>query len=433
MLPYTALHYLLFDFINEPLLMTSCNIPGEPVSILEKMGTYFLTHERRIVNRCDDSVVKVIDEIPFFLRRSRGYTPIPVKFPIDCQDTVALGAELNNVMCTSKKNNCYLSQYIGDTSQYETYNFLKETTMKFIHLTRVKPRIITCDLHPGYNSTIFATELAKKNDAKLIQIQHHKAHVASVAAEHNITDYVGIAMDGLGYGDDGRLWGGEIFSVRNGNIFTRVGHLEEQPQLGGDSATIYPKKMLFGILSKILTEKEILSLHLFDKNESRIYLKTLQNNFNIQHTTSTGRILDAVSALLGFCDERTYDGRPAMILESMATTSLEFEPVFSQADGKTILMTTPLFDFLYRMRADKGKLAATAQMYIAKGLFQIAEKAVSTKNLPIVFSGGVAYNRMISEYMLKHCVLVNRELPAGDGGICYGQAYLANIDERSFP
>jgi hydrogenase maturation protein HypF len=305
--------------------------------------------------------------------------------------------------------------------------------MKFIHLTRVKPRIITCDLHPGYNSTIFATELAKKNDAKLIQIQHHKAHVASVAAEHNITDYVGIAMDGLGYGDDGRLWGGEIFSVRNGNIFTRVGHLEEQPQLGGDSATIYPKKMLFGILSKILTEKEILSLHLFDKNESRIYLKTLQNNFNIQHTTSTGRILDAVSALLGFCDERTYDGRPAMILESMATTSLEFEPVFSQADGKTILMTTPLFDFLYRMRADKGKLAATAQMYIAKGLFQIAEKAVSTKNLPIVFSGGVAYNRMISEYMLKHCVLVNRELPAGDGGICYGQAYLANIDERRFP
>jgi hydrogenase maturation protein HypF len=433
MLPYTALHYLLFDYVNEPLVMTSSNIPGEPISTTEKIGTYFLTHERRIVNRCDDSVIKVIHNSSFFLRRSRGYTPLPVILPMQCQDTIALGAELNNVMCTAKKNKCYSSQYIGDTSKYETYNFLKQTTMNFIHLTRLKPQIIACDLHPSYNSTIFAEELAKKYNAKLIQIQHHKAHVASVAAEHNITDYVGIAMDGLGYGDDGRLWGGEIFSVRKGNIFTRVGHLEEQPQIGGDSATIYPKKMLFGILSKILTEKEILSLHLFDKNESRIYLKTLQNNFNIQHTTSTGRILDAVSALLGFCDERTYDGRPAMILESMATTSLEFEPVFSQADGKTILMTTPLFDFLYRMRADKGKLAATAQMYIAKGLFQIAEKAVSTKNLPIVFSGGVAYNRMISEYMLKHCVLVNRELPAGDGGICYGQAYLANIDERRFP
>ena len=175
-------------------------------------------------------------------------------------------------------------------------------------------------------------------------------------------------MDGLGYGDDGRLWGGEIFSVQNGNIFTRVGHLEEQPQMGGDSATIYPKKMLFGILSKILTEKELLKLHLFSEKESRLYLKILQNNFNIQCTTSAGRILDAVSALLGFCDKRTYDGRPAMILESMATTPLEFEPVFSQEDGKTILMTTPLFDFLYTTKAEKGKLAATAQMYIAKGL-----------------------------------------------------------------
>jgi hydrogenase maturation protein HypF len=159
-------------------------------------------------------------------------------------------------------------------------------------------------------------------DAKLIQIQHHQAHVASVAAEHKITDYVGIAMDGLGYGNDGMLWGGEIFCVRKENTFARIGHLEEQPQLGGDSATIYPKKMLFGILSKILTEKELLKLRLFDKKESRFYLRILHNNFNVQRTTSTGRILDAVSALLGFCEKRTYDGRPAMIPESMATTYL---------------------------------------------------------------------------------------------------------------
>jgi hydrogenase maturation factor HypF (carbamoyltransferase family) len=118
-----------------------------------------------------------------------------------------------------------------------------------------------------------------------------------------------------------------------------------------------------------------------------------------------------------------------MILESMATTPLEFEPIFSKEDGKTILMTTPLFDFLHGESAEKGKLAATAQMYIAKGLFMIAEKTVSAKNVPIVFSGGVAYNRMISEYMLKHGALVNKELPAGDGGICYGQTYLANMGE----
>jgi hydrogenase maturation protein HypF len=408
--------------------MTSNNFPGEPISTTEKIGSYFLTHERRIVNRCDDSVVKVIHNTPFFLRRSRGYTPLPIMLPIECHDTVAVGAELNNVICTTKKNNCYLSQYIGDTSKYETYNFLKETVANFIHLSRLKPQIIACDLHPNYTSTMFARELARKYKAKLIQIQHHKAHVASVAAEHQITDYVGITMDGLGYGDNGELWGGEIFSVQKGNIFTRVGHLEEQPQLGGDSAAIYPKKMLFGILSKLLTEEKLIQLRLFNEKESKLYLKLLRNNFNIQNTTSTGRILDAVSALLGFCDERTYDGRPAMILESKATTPLQFEPIFSKEQEETILMTTPLFEYLLRGDQDKGKLAATTQLYIAKGLFEIAKKAVKNKKTPIVFSGGVAYNRMISYYMLTHGVLVNKELPAGDGCICYGQTYLASLE-----
>ncbi|DAC73288.1 MAG TPA: carbamoyltransferase HypF [Thermoplasmata archaeon] len=428
MLPYTALHYLLFEHIKEPLVMTSCNIPGEPVATIEKIGKYFLTHERRIVNRCDDSVVKVIHGTTFFLRRSRGYTPLPVILPINCQDTIAVGAELNNVVCTTKKNKCYLSQYIGDTSKFETLNFLKDTVLKYVHLTRLKPEIIACDLHPGYNSTLFAKEMAERYNAKLIQVQHHQAHVASVAAEHNIKEYIGIAMDGLGFGTDGRLWGGEVFLVRNGRMFTRIGHLEEQPQLGSDSATIYPKKMLFGILSKTLTEEKLLRFGLFNEQESRIYLQMLHNNFNIQYTTSSGRILDAVSALLGFCDLRTYDGRPAIILESMASTPLTFEPIFSQEKGVKILLTTQLFDFLLKnMKHKKGELAATAQIYLAKGLFEIAKNASNKKDLPIVFSGGVAYNRMISSYMLQNGILVNRELPAGDGGVCYGQAYIANL------
>ena len=430
MLPYTALHYLLFDFLKEPLVMTSSNLPGEPISTTEDIGRYFLTHERKIINRCDDSVLKVIDNTPFLLRRSRGFTPLPLQLPIECKDTVAVGAEMNNVICTVKKNKCYLSQYIGDTSHYETYNYLKETTLKFIHLTRSIPKIIACDLHPGYNSTIFAHELAKKYHTKLVQIQHHMAHVASVAAEHNLTSYIGIAMDGLGYGDDGKLWGGEVFSVYNGNRFTRIGHLEEQPQIGGDSATIYPKKMLFGILAKILTEEELIKLQLFNDKKTRLYFKLLQNKSNIQYTTSTGRILDATSALLGFCDMRTYDGRPAMILESKATSYLKFEPIFSKKDGVTILMTTPLFDFLYSSNAKKGSLAATAQMYLAEGLYMIAEKTARKNNVPIVFSGGVAYNRMISEFLLQHGVLVNKNLPSGDGGICYGQSYLANLSSK---
>ncbi len=428
MLPYTALHYLMFDFINIPLVMTSCNIPGEPVSITEKLGNYFLTHERKIVNRCDDSVLKVIHNKTFYLRRSRGYTPIPIKLPIQCQDTIAVGAELNNVICTAKKDKCFLSQYVGETSKFETINFLKDTVYRFIKLTRLKPKIVVCDLHPNYNSTIFARELTDRYNAKLIQIQHHKAHVASVAAEHNIKEYVGIAMDGLGYGDDGKIWGGEVFKVNQGNNFKRVGHLEEQPQLGGDSATIYPKKMLFGILSKFLNEKDLLKLGLFDEKETGLYLKVLQSKFNTPYTTSSGRILDAVSALLGICDKRTYDGRPAMILESVATKPLNFEPIILHKNGKKVLMTTHLFEFLLNnINREKGQLTATAQMYLASGLLAIAKQANKKDNIPIVFSGGVAYNRMISEFMINNGVLVNKEIPCGDGGICYGQAYLANL------
>lgn len=431
MLPYTALHYLLFDFINEPLLMTSSNTPGEPVALTEDIGNHFLTHERTIVNRCDDSVLKIIDDSIFFLRRSRGYTPLPIVLPVDCQDTVAVGAELNNVISTTKKNKCYLSQYIGDTSKYETYHFLKEAVRKHIRLTRLKPTLIVCDLHPGYQSTSFAKELAGQYHGTLVPIQHHKAHVASVAAEHRITDYVGIAMDGLGYGDDGRLWGGEVFSVANGNEFSRIGHLEEQPQLGGDSATIYPKKMLFGILSRFLAETELLKLKLFNVKESRLYLQMIQNDFNIQYTTSTGRILDAVAALLGLCDQRTYDGRPAMILESTATTPLKCEPKIVETQGKSILKSTPLFEFLLEnINRDRGTLAATAQMYLAKGFWRIAKKTTNHNKTPIVFSGGVAYNRMISGYLLRHGGITNRDLPVGDGGICYGQSYLANLAEK---
>ncbi|MBN1157112.1 carbamoyltransferase HypF, partial [Candidatus Woesearchaeota archaeon] len=375
------------------------------------------------VNRCDDSVIKVISNKPFFLRRSRGFTPMPLELQTCFRETIALGAELNNAICGAKKNRCFLSQYIGNTAKFETSNFLKESAERMIKLTRLKPEIVVCDLHPEYNSTLFARELAEKYNARLVQLQHHKAHVASVAAEHGLRDYVGIAMDGLGYGEDGNIWGGEVFDICNGNKFERLGHLEEQPQLGGDSATFYPKKMLFGILSGFMDEKELLRMEIFDEKQTNLHLNQLKQNFNIPVTTSAGRILDAVSALLGFCDYRSYDGRPAMVLEGRATLPYDFEPLIKN----NVLMTTPLIEFiLSNIDKDKGRLAATAQQYLAEGLFNIAK----TRNKAIVLSGGVAYNRMISGFMLEREVLVNKYIPSGDGGICLGQAYLANISQN---
>jgi hydrogenase maturation protein HypF len=425
MLPYTSLHHLLFDSIDSPLVMTSCNISGEPISDEEILCSSFLTHDRKIINRCDDSVIKVIAGNPFFLRRSRGYVPLPVKMPLDCIDTIAVGAEMNNCISIAKKNNCYLSQYIGQTGKLATFEYMKGVIGHLIKITRANPMIIACDLHPDYNSTQLAKELSIRYGAKLFTVQHHKAHIAGVAAEHGLKDYVGIAMDGLGYGEDGNIWGGEVFDVSDSVNFTRIGSLEEVPQLGGDSSAIYPKKMLFGILSKILVEKELLRLSLFDSKEASLYISQLKKGFNVQMTTSAGRILDAVSAFLGLCDKRTYDGRPAMILESIATAPLGLRPKIDAKEmGREILSTTHLFRFLLENKdMPIGILAATSQMYLAHGLYEIAAK----KNKPIVFSGGVAYNRMISGFLISKGVLVNKEIPAGDGGICYGQAYLANL------
>lgn len=425
MLPYTAIHYMLFEYINCPILMTSCNLPGEPVAINEKIADNFLTHERRIVNRCDDSVIKIINGKILYLRRSRGFTPLPVKLPILCIDSLSLGAEMNSVVCAAKKSNAYLSQYIGETSKLETYEFLKDAVKNLITLTRLKPKIIASDLHPSYNSTIYADKLSSKFKAVHVKVQHHKAHVASAAAEYSLKDYVGIAMDGVGYGEDGKLWGGEVFDVTNEINFERIGHLEEQPLLGGDSAVIYPKKMLFGILSGFLNEKDLTKLELFNEKETKLYIKQLDENYNIQKTTSAGRVLDAASALLGVCNKRDYDGRPAMLLESAAYRKKPYDlkPVFEKKNSVIILKTMPLFKFLLKnINKDRGRLAATAQTYIAKGLYEIAKQ----RKKPIVFSGGVAYNEMISSFMINKRVLLNKEIPCGDGGIAYGQAYLAN-------
>lgn len=423
MLPYTPLHYLLFDFIKEPLLMTSCNLPGNPVSTEEKIADHFLTHERNIINRCDDSVIKVIRDKPLFLRRSRGFTPSPVKLPILADDTLSVGAELNNVICATKGNKCFLSQYIGETSKLETLDFMKDTINTFVRLTRLKPKIVVCDLHPQYNSTIVAEELAKTFSAKLVRVQHHHAHVASVAAEHNLKDYVGIAADGLGYGEDTTIWGGEIFDVSQ-NKFKRIGHLELQPQLGGDSSAIHPKKMLFSILSKFLDANEIGKLNLFSEEEINVYSSMLAYNFNIVMTSSAGRIFDAASALLNICQKRTYEGRPAMLLESSSSKPYRIDPVIKSKNRKKILMTTPLFEYLINnLNTDYRRLSATVQMYIAEGMHEIA----ASSGKPIVFSGGVAYNRIISEFMISKGVMLNKEVPCGDGGISYGQAYIANL------
>jgi hydrogenase maturation protein HypF len=384
---------------------------------------YYLSNEREIVNRVDDSIIKVIEEKPLFIRRARGYATIPIKIDNGLSTILSVGSGMNNTICLTGENNYFISEHIGNTQALGTLENHKKIIEEYIKFTKIQPEIITCDLHPEYNVLENAKELAKEYKTKLVQVQHHKSHVASVAAEHGLKDYVGIAMDGTGHGTDETIWGGEVFSVTDDTNFERIGHLELHPMIGGDSSVKNPKKMLVGILSKILDEMELIDLELFSIEETNLYLKQLDENFNVAFTSSAGRVLDAASALLNICDSRDYDGRPAMLLESIATEPLELEPLIKEEDGKKILMTTPLFKFLLNnLDKDKGRLAATAQTYLAKGMLKIAKEIGNQ----VVFSGGVAYNKMITEYMIKNGVLLNKEVPPGDGGISFGQAWIAS-------
>jgi len=322
---------------------------------------------------------------------------------------LAMGADIVGCACFLHDGKFTRTEISGDLSILENYEKYKKAAVAF-----PKPDIIACDTHPQFISSKLAEEIAKKHSAKLVKIQHHKAHLAAAAYEHKLTEYSGIAADGLGYGDDQNLWGGEVFSFNN-NKFNRIGHLQEQPQIGGDSAALEPRKMLFGILAGFMSNNELKN-HFSD--EEMLYQKMLDRNFNIHMTTSAGRILDAASAFLGICDKMTYPGQPAIELEKAATEPYELKPKINNG----ILNTTHLFQYLAEnIKKDRGRLAATAQMYIAQGLLEIAK----TQNHKILFTGGVAHNRMISSYMKKNNVLVSKE--PGDSSICIGQALLAKI------
>jgi len=416
MLPYTALHYLLLDALGEPVVMTSSNLSDAPITTTEgeQAANIILTHERRIENPVDDSLMKIVAGRPLLLRRSRGFVPrsLPVKGPQ--RQLLALGAEQENTFCVLKDGKAFLSQYMGTTSNSDAFKRYKKMIRKFLRFTDCTPEAVVVDAHPGYNTSRYGAELAAELGLPLIRVQHHEAHAAAVAMEHGLEEPVSIVCDGLGYGKDGTIWGGEVFSVRDG-AFERVGHLEEQLQLGGDSATIFPDKMLYAILSRFLSHKECKRYVTgFTDEELGILRSQLKQRLNCPVTTSCGRILDAAAALLDLCHERSYEGRPAMLLDAHATRAYDLEPVI---EGN-VLMTTPLFRFLVENREkESSRLAATVQTYLARGLHAIA----AAFGKPITFSGGCAYNRSMTAYMVKQGVFVNEQVPCGDGGISFGQ------------
>jgi hydrogenase maturation protein HypF len=449
MLPYTGLHSMLFDETSErAFVMTSANPPNEPIikddeeafARLRDVVDYFLVHNRRISQRCDDSVVRLLDGTVTLLRRSRGYAPapIPVAVPKD-SCTLGVGGELNVTSCLIHQGRAYMTQHIGDVETLQTFQFQKEATKHILMLTGCKPDVVGRDLHPLFNTTRFADEFAEESRMRVVPVQHHYAHVAGLMAEHNVDEIVGICCDGYGYGDDGSAWGGEvIFADHNGH--KRVGHLEPQPMIGGDLATKYPLRMVAGILRG---EPEVADW-LFERRRQFRHgeeeVNALLKQLHPVHatTTSCGRVLDAVSAILGLCYERTYEGEPAMKLESAALGGkdvLKLEPVLKADVIGTTSMVHEVFANIRRLRVQD--LAYSAQSYIARSLGQSAITVANELGLETIgFTGGVACNEAITQILRVALeregfrFLVHKSVPPGDGGLSFGQAVVAAKTRR---
>ena len=450
MLPYTGLHYLLFDEVDDAaFVMTSANSSNQPIikdneEALRTLGNtvdYFLFHDRQIAHRCDDSVLRTHGKHRVFIRRSRGYAPTPIILRQKAKRcVVGLGGELNNTSCVLLENKAFISPHVGDVENVETRAFLENTTRHLIHLTNSKIEAIACDLHPKFTTTRLAQQLAEENNWKLVQVQHHHAHIAALMAEHNIKEMVGVCCDGYGYGTDGEAWGGEILLCTEGTeSFRRVAHLEKQPLLGGDLATRYPLRIAAGILSKEMDVEEWLleNARLFPhgKKEAQLIVDQLRKNVEVTETTSCGRVLDAVAAILDICYERTYEGEPTMKLESTAMRGkdvLKLEPTVR----KGILETTQLVygAFENRNKSPKSDLAYSTHVYLAKGLAALAvENALKNDVKTIGFSGGAACNEILASIMRKFVedaglqFVVHSAVPPGDGGVSFGQAVVGGF------
>ena len=453
MLPYTGLHYMLFDQVNDPAyVMTSANPPNQPivkdnVQALKALGNtvdYFLFHNREIAHRCDDSVLRVHGDYQVFLRRSRGYAPAPIRLKQKSKRcVVALGGELNNTSCVLLDDKAFISQYIGDVENVETRSFLQEATNHLQLLTNCKSEMVACDLHPKFTTTNLAKAMAEANGSLVVQVQHHHAHAAALMAEHSLDEAVSIVCDGYGYGTDGEAWGGEVlFCTHKSAEFKRLGHLKTQPLLGGDLASRYPVRVAVGMLGKVgVNVEEWLSKnnqHLpYGEPEAKLILSQLQKGVGIIETTSCGRVLDAIAVVLGVCFERTYEGELAMKLESTAlagTDLLKLEPQLQGDVLDTSYLIGSIYDSLGTVSA--ADLAYSAHVYLAKGLGQLAIQAANEKNLKNVgFSGGAACNQILAHLMRETVesaglrFFVHKSVPAGDGGISFGQAVVAGFSK----
>jgi hydrogenase maturation protein HypF len=444
MLPYTPLHYLLFaSGAPDVLVMTSANHSSEPIAYddedaverLSGIADALLVGERPIARRVDDSVARNGAFGPAILRRSRGYAPgavahLPGKRPI-----LALGADLKNTITLAVDGQAFVSQHIGDLDHYQAFRAFTETITDLVSMYEVDcdDLLIVHDNHPQYASTLHASEL--KGSRKLA-VQHHRAHVASVLAERGEWErrVIGVSFDGAGYGDDGSIWGGEVFvgSVQSG--FDRVAHLRSAALPGGDAAAQYPVQAAAGFLAQLDILPDMIADPFNFPGRFAGAMGLVKKGVRTFSTTSMGRLFDAVAALLGFTREISFEGQAAMWIEHLARRASSPDFYWFPFSGDELdfrpLLRSVIID---RQRGrDICEIARIFQRAVAVGLRDSVSALAEMHSIDtVVLSGGVFQNELLMEDVKSLfddesiSVWTNREVPSNDGGISLGQAAIA--------
>ncbi len=462
MLPYSPLHLLLLADWDRPLVMTSGNLSDEPQCTdngeagqrLAGLADAYLLHDRAIVNRVDDSVVRVMDGAPRLLRRARGLAPAPIPLPPGFErapPTLALGGELKATICLVKDGQAILSQHLGDLEEVTTALDYQRTIGLYLDLFGLEPRLLALDRHPGYRSTQIGQDWAARDGLDLMEVQHHQAHIAAVLADNawplDGGPVLGLALDGLGYGDDGTVWGGELL-LADYRGFRRLGSLRPVPLPGGAKAMVEPWRNTYAQLAAVPGWEEVrsrwpdLDITRFLAAQPLGVLDTLMaRGLNSPMSSSCGRLFDAVAAALGICREGiSYEGQAAIELEASARPHLAgCGPGygFDSVDGPAglVLDPGPIWPALLGDLAGGGPvgvLAARFHLGLAAALVAATRRLADREGLTTcALSGGVFQNRTLFEAVAAGLraeglmVLAHRQVPANDGGLSLGQAVVA--------
>ena len=479
-LPYTPVHHLLFaEGGFKALVMTSGNLSEEPIAIdnedarkrLSGLADSFVVHNREILLRCDDSVVRVSSALPAIapqapqsralncrarregaectekiqqLRRSRGFVPVPVFLRDEVPCILAVGGELKNTLCLTKGKHAFLSQHIGDLENLESYKFFEEAIRHLRTILEIQPAAIAYDLHPDY----FPTKWALQQDGKhVVGVQHHHAHIASCMAENHLDGKViGFALDGTGYGTDGNVWGGEVLLADYDN-FERAAHFEYVPMPSGAAAIREPWRMAVGYLARHFgrdfVERDLPFLRNIKIENLETLLRMLERKINSPQTSSCGRLFDAVAAIAGVRQFVNYEAQAAIELEMAMSGTAENDAYpfnLGRENSPLIIGTRPLFEALLR-DITRGVPTATISARFHNGLVElfasIANLLRERTNLDrVCLSGGTFNNVYLANNLRRRLhadkfqVFTHSQVPAGDGGLSLGQAMIASYRHK---